>query len=407
MPAPDSFWSRAARCCAFGSAAAVLVSIAASQILLGLAIAALLISGEKIRVPRFWPALALFLAGTLASLAFSADPAAGLPQVRKFFVFLELVVVYSTLRRPPWLRALFFTWGALGALIAVRGFLQFAGKVQQAHALGRGFYEYYVSERITGFMSHWMTFSGQELFALLMICALLFFAPLPRRGVWAWGVCVVLIAAALVLGFTRSYWLAAAVAGGWLVWFWQRWFVAAIPVLLLAGWLASPSSVRERAESVVRPRQQIDSNQHRIVTWRTGLEIIRRHPALGLGPEGVKLHFQEYVPADIPRPLPAGFYGHLHNIYLQFAAERGIPVLLALVWMLLWILSDFWRGLRKLAPGRSGPRFLLQGGIAVVLATMLAGFFEHNLGDSEILAMFLVVVASGYVALDGFDAHRP
>jgi len=30
------------------------------------------------------------------------------------------------------------------------------------------------------------------------------------------------------------------------------------------------------------------------------------------------------VPADVRRPLPDGWYGHLHNIYLQFAAERGI-----------------------------------------------------------------------------------
>ena len=61
----------------------------------------------------------------------------------------------------------------------------------------------------------------------------------------------------------------------------------------------------------------------------------------------------------------------------------------------------------RTSPGRSGPRFLLQGGIAVVLATMLAGIFEHNLGDSEILAMFLVVVASGYVALDGLPVIDP
>ena len=38
--------------------------------------------------------------------------------------------------------------------------------------------------------------------------------------------------------------------------------------------------------------------------------------------------------------------------------------------------------------------------IAVVLSIMAAGFFELNLGDSEVLTMFLVVVGVGYAARD-------
>ena len=46
-----------------------------------------------------------------------------------------------------------------------------------------------VGERITGFMSHRMTFSGQEMFALIMLGAFLLFAPLPRRYRWIWLIC--------------------------------------------------------------------------------------------------------------------------------------------------------------------------------------------------------------------------
>jgi hypothetical protein len=55
---------------------------------------------------------------------------------------------------------------------------------------------------------------------------------------------------------------------------------------------------------------------------------------------------------------------------------------------------------RTLPPGGNDRRFLLHGGIAVVLATLAEGFFEYNLGDSEVLTMFLVVVACGYLALE-------
>ena len=34
----------------------------------------------------------------------------------------------------------------------------------------------------------------------------------------------------------------------------------------------------------------------------------------------------------------------------------------------------------------------------MILATLAEGFFEYNLGDSEVLTMFLVVVACAYLA---------
>jgi O-antigen ligase len=397
---PESTLFLTARWLAFGSAVAILFSIAVSQILLALALAALLVSGEKLRLPPIKLPLALFLLGTVISLAFSGNPAAGLPQIRKFYVFLELLVVFSTLRHLALVRALVLAWAGTGALIAVRGLVQFAGKVQEARALGLNFYDYYApAERMTGFMSHWMTFSGQEMFALLMLAAFLFFAPDAWKRGALWLLCVLLMSLALLLGFTRSIWLATGVAAVYLLWFVRRWLVAAVPVAAALVFLVSPAAVRERFDSVVHPKQGVDSNEFRSVTRRTGLRMIERHPLLGLGPEGVKLHFTEYVPPDIPRPLPSGWYGHLHNIYLHYAAERGIPTMLALMWLLIKILLDFWRGLRSLPPERSNPRFLLHGGIAVVIATMVAGFFELNLGDSEVLTMFLVTIACGYTAI--------
>jgi O-antigen ligase len=292
--------------------------------------------------------------------------------------------------------------------VALRGLVQFVAKVREAQQLHISFYDYYVpGDRITGFMSHWMTFSGQEMFAITMLTAFLFFAPAALRRTWVWLLCVALMALAVILGMTRNSWLGCGAAGIYLIWFWRRWVLAALPAVAIVAFLLAPADLRERVASVAHPRTGIDSNEHRLVTWRTGMQIIRRHPLLGLGPEGVKLHFDEYVPADIPRPLPIGWYGHLHNIYLQFAAERGIPTMLVLMWMLFKIGWDFARGLRSLPPGRSDRRFLLHGGIAVLLATLSAGLFEHNLGDTEVLTMFLVVVACGYLALDEEVVAQP
>ena len=222
MNTPEPLLLRCARWLAFSSAVGILLGIAVSQILLALAFAALLASGEKLRLPRIWLPLSLFMLGTVISLAFSDNPAAGLPQIRKFYVSLILLVVFSLLRNLKMVRWLFLSWAGIGAVTAIRGCVQFAGKVQEAHSLGRNFYEYYVGERITGFTSHWNTYSAEEMFALIMLGAFLFFAADLGKRVWVWLACAALIALAILLGETRGIWIAVAVAGLYLVWFWRR-----------------------------------------------------------------------------------------------------------------------------------------------------------------------------------------
>jgi O-antigen ligase len=229
-----------------------------------------------------------------------------------------------------------------------------------------------------------------------MLIAYLFFSHDRRWKLLGWG-CAVLLGVSLVLSLDRSIFLLGVPAGGvYLLWMWRRWTVALVPVLAVVAFFLAPSFLRERVKSVIQPHGETDSNQHRVVSFRTGIEMIEEHPLLGLGPEQVGAQFQQYVPEDIPRPLPEGWYGHLHNIYLQYAAERGIPTALFMFWTIGKILFDFARGLRR----RSDARFLLHGAIAVVLAILAEGFFDYNLGDSEVLTMFLTVTGLGYVAIE-------
>jgi putative inorganic carbon (HCO3(-)) transporter len=398
MTEPESPLFRAALICATGSVVAVLFSIAVSQILLGFALVTLVASRTRLRLPPVWLPLALFLAGTVLSLALSGRPADGLPQVRKIYVYFMLLVVFSTVRLVSRARALVLACAAVGSLGAVAGAIQFLHKAHAAHKAGVSFYDYYVGQRITGFLSHWQTFGSEQMIVLLMIAAFLMFSPHARgRALWLGLAAAALLGVALVLDFTRGTWLAAACGGLYLIWCWKRRLLLAVPVLVALLLWANPGSIRTRAESSFEPGRS-DSNQFRIVCWRTGLRMIEAHPWFGLGPEVVRLDFMNWVPADIPRPLPSGWYGHLHNVYLHYAAERGIPTMLALVAALLMMLYHFRRALQRLEPGPSDRRFLLHGAFAVVIAAMVGGIFELNLGDSEVLALFLSVVAVGYVA---------
>jgi putative inorganic carbon (HCO3(-)) transporter len=386
-----------ARWFAFASSAVIVVGIAPSQIFLGAALLLLFLSREKLRLPPVKWTLGLFLAGTLLAVLLSGDPRAGFPQVKKIYVFTQLLVVYSLLLDTEIARWLVMAWAALGSISALRGFIQFVSKFYQAMAQHRDFYAAYMGQRITGFMSHWYTFSVVEMLVLIMLAAFVFFSPAARRYVWLWLALGFLMGFGVVLAETRAVWIATVVAFLYLTWFWKKWVTALVPVVIALALLLGPHTLRERAESLFHPGRD-DSNQFRTILDRTGMRMIEAHPWFGLGPEMPRKLFMSYLPPDVPLPLPSGSYMHLHNLYLEYAAERGIPVLLILLVMLGQMLWDFSKALRTLPQEPNDRRFLLHGGIAVLIAILIEGFADVNLGDSEVLTMFLVVVALGYMA---------
>jgi putative inorganic carbon (HCO3(-)) transporter len=378
---------------AFGSAVSILFSIAISQILLAISLAVLLASGEKLRFPPVRLPLALFFVITVAAVLASGDPAAGIPQIRKFFVFSILLVISSTFQTVRQVRALILAWAGIGLLSGVSAIAQFAHRREQANT-----YAFLLDGRITGFASHWMTFGGEEMIVLLMLASLLLFSNRRIVKLLGWPVLAVLLAA-VTLGMTRSIFLLGVPSGlAYLLWSRRRGLTVAAFAMAILVAAVSPRAIRERAVSVFKPHGDMDSNAHRAVCRVAGWEMIRAHPWLGLGPEQIAKQFDRYVPPAVPRPLPRGWYGHLHNIYLQYAAERGVFGLLSILWLIGKVTFDFLRYLRRrtVDPEVSA---ILHGAIATVIAVLAEGFFEYNLGDSEVLTLFLAVIACGYVAL--------
>ena len=391
-------WREQAPAYLAGAAAATsIVSIAASQILLGLAIVALLANPSRLRWPPITVPLLAWFGWTLVSLFANGHLQQGLPQVKKFYVYLMLFAVYSAVRTLDQIRWIALGWISGGALSAAWSMLQFARKYQAAQAAGQPFYEYYVGQRITGFMGHWMTFSGHMMIALMILGGLLLFRR--ERKLLPWLIAAgFLLTAGLLAAFTRSMWPGAAVGGMYLLWFRNPRLIAAVPVVAAVLLAANPFDVRERVISMVRPHEgQVDSNLHRDVLRRTGWSMIAAHPFIGVGPEQVGREFLHYYPADAPHPVPKEwYYDHLHNIYVHFGAERGLPALAALLWMIGKALFDFLRAGRV----KSDAQWILHGAVAVILAVLVSGYGEVNLGDSEVLAVFLATLALGYVAID-------
>ncbi len=387
------------------AAATTLVSIRAFEILMAAALLAMIIARWRWRVPPIWLPLSLFALGTLASLFASGDIHDGLPQIRKFYVYLMLFLVTSAVRTVRDVRGIALGWALAATLSSAWALKQFSEKYRAAELGHRNFYTAYVDDRITGFMGHWMTLGGELMMALLVMGALVFFS---RDRSWTGAIIVAAapVGVALGLTWTRSMWLGALCGGVYLIWFRKKWALAAVPVGIAILLLANPLDIRERAVSALAPHQgQTDSNAHRAELRRIGWEMIKAHPWLGVGPEQVSRQYQNYIRPDMPKPQASQYYGHLENDYLQYAAERGVPTMLALVWMIGWALFDFARALLYL-PADAEERWVLHAAVAAIASVLVSGFYSWNLNNSEVLAMFLVVMGWGYVAVWQAEAKR-
>lgn len=399
MPAEETIQERSILYVAIAAAALIHVSIAASQIFLGLGILLLLIFRRKLEFPRIWVPLALFFGWTILADVFSPDPWGGRAQIRKFFVFFFIPLIYGVFSRQfSKVYYLVAAWAVVATASGFWGLVQFALKYQHAKQAGQDFYVTYLARRITGFESHWMTFGALQLSVLSILLAQYFFSS-RKMPLWAYASTLIL-SAAIVLGWTRSIWLATIPAVLYLVWFWRPKMILAVPVIFAAAFLAAPHSTRDRVTSLFQPHGDTDSNQHRIATFRTGIEMIKAHPLLGIGPEEIARNFAAYAPKDIPRPFPKNWYlGHLHNIYVQYAAERGLPGLIFIMSVIGVMLWDCFHGIWQCGPAPSQELFVLHAAVAVTIGILVGGLFEYNLGDSEVLMMFVSVIGLAYAAL--------
>jgi O-antigen ligase len=130
----------------------------------------------------------------------------------------------------------------------------------------------------------------------------------------------------------------------------------------------------------------------RLEMWGVGLRMIRAHPWVGVGPENIPLVYTQYLP---PGTLPIfGYHDHLHDNFLQFAAERGLPCLAAWLWFMLAL---GWHILR-IRRSPSSLRWVADAAFAAWLACFVEGFSEFNFGTSPVLMVFLFVMSTPFAA---------
>ena len=126
----------------------------------------------------------------------------------------------------------------------------------------------------------------------------------------------------------------------------------------------------------------------RYTMLRIGERMIRAHPLTGVGPNMVQQKYLDYTGSDslVGPDGVTHINPHLHNDFLQIAAERGLPALALWLWFVAALMLDLWKRFK------AGQRELAATAMAAVVALLTAGLFEYNFGDSEVLMLFLAIV---------------
>lgn len=328
------------------------------------------------RTPVDLPALAWIAALAIAS-AFALEPARSFPRVTKGLL-LAIVPVAAYHARDPKLAK---------RAIAV---LFFSAVPATVYALVRFVHDGGVfPARVRGLVGHPLTYGGQA--TLLATLAMALLARGPRRWKIGAAAFLALLAPALIGSYTRSAWIATLVAGMVIL---GRLRARFIPILALAAAAALfllPAHFRERALSAFDTKSVW--NVERLYMWDAGARMFRDHPVTGVGIQDLSEIYRRYR-----SPLATEEHGHLHNVVVQVGATMGVVGLAALTWLVIGLLRAAGHRWREPLPRGDLGSALRLAGVAALVAFLVAGMFEWNLGDEELLDFLCVVVGLGYAA---------
>jgi O-antigen ligase len=172
-----------------------------------------------------------------------------------------------------------------------------------------------ISARAEGTMSVYMTYAGLMMLAFLVASGKLIFAP--KENKWL-GPSIIMMAACLLLTFTRQAWLGVLAGLFFLIWFRKRSLLWFMPVILGIILLISPTDIRKRLDSLVNLD---DKNlKIRLALWEGGWLVFKDHPLTGCGFKCIDAVNQDY-------PDPKGYIKKLrglHNNFIQLAVDTGL-----------------------------------------------------------------------------------
>ncbi len=329
--------------------------------------------------PLALPAL-LWIVALVLSAAFAVDRAGSLPRLGKaLFPPLAILAAFHAARPATGRRAV-AAYLASSALASAFGLALFVAKGASFHSRARGA------------VGHYITFAGQ---CLLVLCLAAGIALVVRDRRWRTGALVSGALAALALGatFTRGAWVGAALGLATLAGVAKPRRIPLLAGAIVLAVVLAPAPYRARLASIANPADA--TNRERTLMWEAGGRMFRDHPVTGVGLMDLKPLYERYRSPEATERA-----GHLHSVPVHLAATTGVVGLVAYAALAVGLLASAFAGARAtLARGGLAAGVRLGIGAAIV-AFLVAGLFEWNLGDEELLYPLYALAGIAWAARD-------
>ncbi|MFH0778924.1 MAG: O-antigen ligase family protein, partial [Candidatus Eisenbacteria bacterium] len=191
----------------------------------------------------------------------------------------------------------------------------------------------------------------------------------------------------LILTFTRGAWVGAA-----LVFLFSLVFLSGKGrIILVSAVLAialvslSSARVRERTASFAQVEEM--SIRGRISMWLSATEIVKDHAGFGAGLMDLGQVYERYR-----RPDWGFTSGHMHSSYFHVMASTGLVGLAVFLWFMRSLCALLLRNLRAVSSHHVHERAVCLGALAGFLGFCVAGVFEWNFGDAEVVSLLYCFV---------------
>ena len=189
----------------------------------------------------------------------------------------------------------------------------------------------HLNQRPRGTLGHYMTYSGLLMLVMCVAIARILFLTWGR----AWAALVMpALAVAVALTSTRSAAVGVCVAAALL--FALKDFRLLRAAADPRGHLLRVRAAAGHAALRVHVRPEGSDRIDRVAMLREGGRMIAAHPFVGVGPNMIEKRYAEYRGPDAVNNVNP----HLHNNFVQIAAERGLPALAAWLWFLVALTRD-------------------------------------------------------------------